>query len=255
MRDLSDITFMIPVKFDSRDRINNLNIVASYLRTYFKTNIIIAEQDIAGHTSKVLCKTLYDIHILYRTNSPHFYKAKLVNAMAKAAKTPYIAMYDSDILLELDQYQLGINALRSGQFDFVYPFNGHCINISKDNIQEVMEKFRLHYGGARVSNARSLATGGVVYYSKQAFFSGGMMNENFTSYGPEDAEQDIRFKRLGFRNKRVGKPLYHLDHIRTINSTSTHAHNKSNWAEMNKIKRMNSAELKKYIGTWSWCNV
>ena len=58
MIDLSDLTLMIPVKIDSDDRVLNLNVVATYLRHHFKTNIIIAEQGPEPIIPDVLSKTL-----------------------------------------------------------------------------------------------------------------------------------------------------------------------------------------------------
>jgi len=44
MTDLNDTTFIIPIKIDCEDRINNFNINLKYLNFNFKTNVIIYEQ-------------------------------------------------------------------------------------------------------------------------------------------------------------------------------------------------------------------
>ena len=43
--DLTDVTFIIPVKIDSDDRRRNLKITLSYLQRNFDTNIIVCESD------------------------------------------------------------------------------------------------------------------------------------------------------------------------------------------------------------------
>lgn len=250
--DLSDVTFMIPLKIDSPDRINNLNIVTTYLRHNFNTKIIIAEQDGTPKVPDILCKTLYDTYIHYKCAETHFHKTRLVNAMAKHAQTPIVAMYDSDILFTPNQYLTAVNKLRADEVDFIYPFNGKVINIKRNFIPKVLETLSFNFVGSRVTNNKALATGGSVFYNRNRFIGGGMMNENFISYGPEDGEQDARFRKLGYRTHRVSLPLYHLDHIRTINSMEDHVHSRQNWAEIAKIRRLNAHELRQYISTWSW---
>lgn len=250
--DLTDVTFMIPVKIDSTDRINNLNIVTAYLRQHFNTKIIIAEQGAGEVIPSILSKTLYDTYMLYKTDGFFFHKTKLVNAMAKHAQTPIIAMYDSDILFEPNQYLTAVNGLRQDNVDFTYPFNGKCVNIKQSFIPKILEKLTFEFIKVRLSNPKGLATGGCVFYNRSKFIGGGMMNENFVSYGPEDGEQDIRFRKLGYRTSRVGKPLYHLDHIRTANSMGSHKFSSNNWKEHNKIKKLNPEQLRKYIASWAW---
>jgi len=43
MHNLKDTTFIIPIKIDSQDRLNNANTVLGYLNKRFNTNAIIHE--------------------------------------------------------------------------------------------------------------------------------------------------------------------------------------------------------------------
>lgn len=251
-KDLSDVTIMIPVKIDSEDRINNLNIVAMYLRENFNVKIIVAEQDVNKKVPEVLCKTLYDTYIHYRTDLSLFHKTKLINLMVKKADTPIVAMHDSDVLFHPNQYIDAANQLRNNKFDFVYPFNGRCVNINKKQVPRVMESLKFDFVRVKITNHKALAMGGCVMYNKRIFVEGGMMNENFMSYGPEDGEQDLRLKKLGYRTNRIGKPLFHLDHVRTKNSQEHHENAKNNWEEFKKIKRMKRNDLRNYVSTWPW---
>lgn len=251
MRDLSDVTFIIPVRIDSEDRIRNLNIVTMYLREHFNTQIIVSEQDKAGIVPDVLGKTLYDTYILYKTDGL-FHKTRLINAAAKIVKTPLIAMCDSDILINPGQYEEAASHLRGGSADFSYPFNGKCINIVAEQIPRVMETLVFDFVAPKVTNPSGEAHGGCVMYSKEKFMAGGMMNERLVAYGPEDGEQNFRFTRLNYKRTRTSQPLYHLNHARTINSSDNHAHSSKNWQEYNRIKNMKRKELVDYISTWPW---
>lgn len=250
--DLSDITFMIPVKIDSDDRIMNLNIVTMYLRHHFNTNIIIAEQGNQNLVPNILGKMLYNTYIHYKMDGNYFHKTRLINVMVKHAKTPYVAMCDSDVLCEPHQYISAANELRGGRVDFIYPFNGMVVNIVKPDIPKVLETLRFDFVRQKFTNRKDLALGGCVMYNRNKFIEGGLMNEHFISYGPEDGEQDMRLKKLGYRTNRINNPLFHLDHIRTENSKEDHQYSSQNWQEFKKIKNMNRTALEQYIKTWAW---
>lgn len=252
MIDLSDVTFMIPIQLESEDRIMNVNIVTLYLRSHFDTNIIIAEQGYESLIPNVVGKTLYNTHIHYKTQNFYFHKTRLINAMVKKATTRFVAMHDSDVLCSPDQYLSAVNMLRANSVDFVYPFDGHVINIPKAEIPQVLNSLQFDFVRRTYTNTKALAHGGCVMYNRQKFIEAGMMNENFVAYGPEDGEQDYRLTKLGYRTTRTSLPLYHLEHTRTENSRETHKYARSNWAEITKVKSMNINELRRYISTWGW---
>ena len=41
---LKEVTFTIPVRTDSQDRLDNLNLITSYISYHFDTNILIGEE-------------------------------------------------------------------------------------------------------------------------------------------------------------------------------------------------------------------
>lgn len=252
MIDLSDVTFMIPIQLESEDRIMNINIVSLYLKTHFDTNIIIAEQGYESLIPNVLSKTLYNTYIHYKTQNFYFHKTKLINAMVKSAKTKFVAMHDSDVLCRPDQYELAVNMLRANSVDFIYPFDGHVINIPKADIPRVLDNLQYDFIKQKFTNTKALAHGGCVMYNRQKFIEAGMMNENFIAYGPEDGEQDYRLTKLGYRTTRTSVPLYHLEHTRTENSREEHKYARSNWAEISKVRSFSVKELRNYISTWEW---
>lgn len=252
MIDLSDVTFMIPLQLESEDRIMNINIITLYLRTNLNTNIIIAEQGYECLIPNILSKTLYDMHIHYKTENFYFHKTRLINAMVKKASTKFVAMHDSDVLCRPDQYLAAASMLRSNSVDFVYPFDGHVINVPKADVSKVLESLQYDFVKHKFTNTKALAHGGCVMYNRQKFIDAGMMNENFIAYGPEDGEQDYRLKKIGYRTARTSVPLYHLEHQRTENSREEHKYAHLNRVEINKVRSMSLIELKKYINTWEW---
>ncbi len=96
------------------------------------------------------------------------------------------------------------------------------------------------------------SVGGAVMFNKESFVDGGMENEYFISFGPEDCERHDRFKTLGYDIRRVGGPLYHMNHHVGENSSPRNPHFRANVDEQEKIHNMAREELRAYIDTWPW---
>ena len=88
--------------------------------------------------------------------------------------------------------------------------------------------------------------------NKQKFIEGGMENENFVSWGPEDVERRDRLIKLGYKIASVDGKLFHLDHSRTFNSNTTNPRFKQNEEEYKKIQNFSREQLRQYVGGWPW---
>jgi hypothetical protein len=88
--------------------------------------------------------------------------------------------------------------------------------------------------------------------NKEKYIQGGMENENFLSWGPEDVERRDRFIKLGYKIGSIEGKLFHLDHSRTFNSDTTNPRFKANEEEYSKIKSFTREQLKQYVETWAW---
>jgi len=85
------------------------------------------------------------------------------------------------------------------------------------------------------------------FFNRDIYIEGGMENENFVAYAPEDVERYHRFTTLGYRVGRIPDWVYHLEHERTHNSWLNNPHMKDNNDEWERIKEMNVYELREYI--------
>jgi hypothetical protein len=81
---------------------------------------------------------------------------------------------------------------------------------------------------------------------------GGMENEGFISYGPDDQEREVRYRKLGFVSCRAPGQLYHLAHPRGVNSNEGHAFSASNWLEFRRIAGLSRSRLAAEIKGWGW---
>lgn len=239
--DLMDVTFMIPVYYDHKDRDKNMKLNLAMIYKYFETNTHVREDKESGNSN----------FLLHRTRS--------LNKMAKEANTPYVANWDADVIVAPMQILETVHRLRQGD-DMVMPYDWRFARIPRFNGWHEKIAVRMDIGdvsghrhsfvGFNPGSAESW--GGAVFFNKKSFIEGGMENENFISFGPEDSERRERFTKLGYKVSRVKGPIYHLNHHKGLNSSKKHAYFKKNQAEFEKVLRMSKEELVEYVKTWPW---
>lgn len=247
-----DVTFIIPVSFDSRDRQKNLELTVFYLMSNFDTNIIIGEQG-SGRYFEYMNKYA---EYVYFDDIIKFHRTKMLNDMTKMAKTPIVFNWDADVFIPKEQMIKTVNRLRTGH-DVVYPYDGRFIRMLRDKWFTIMsrdiEMINGFVGGLRYTTTTSdVSVGGAVAFQKYPYLSIGGENENFISFGREDYERHLRARRMGLKVSRVKGSLYHLDHYVGINSSVKHPNMQGNKDEYRKIAGMSNSELRDYIDTWSW---
>jgi hypothetical protein len=249
--DLTDVTFTIPVYYDSPDRVENLNIVIDYILSKFNTNILVYEEALdKPHFSYVVGRG-----VKYKSfplvNKPYTHRTKLLNYMCLDATTPICVNYDADVILDVDQYTDSANLIREGKADFVYPYGGF---VKKP--REVIPLFKNSnynlgdFKKVKDSHPVIESWGGALFYNKNSFIEAGMENERFISWGYEDWERRDRIYKLGYNIIRLDKPIYHLDHKITINSDFNQPLYLKNEHEFLKVKNMDKDTLTNYIKSW-----
>lgn len=250
--DLSDCTFTIPVYFDHTDRKQNLDLCICILQTNFDTNIIIGEQGGAKFEYMSLwCKYMnFDL--------PNFHRTKMLNDMAIAANTPYLANWDADVIIPPMQIYLTVKKLREG-VAMCFPYDGRFARLPRREWFKPIEKL-LDIGaigdtepkGKRGRPVPESSVGGAVFFNKDSFIDGGMENEYMISFGPEDCERNDRFTKLGFNKDRVGGCLYHIDHWCGPDSSTQNPYFKANHKELEKGRAMTAEELRLYVDSFPW---
>src|SRR5690606_26017682 len=127
---LFDTTFVIPLRIDSIIRLENCLSAVDYIQNYFNTNIFILEAD---NFNNSLLKKLLNKEVRYlflRDNDPVFYKTKLLNFITSQIKTPYIGIWDADVVAYRDSILSSIISLRDNKADISYPYDGTFLDTS-----------------------------------------------------------------------------------------------------------------------------
>jgi hypothetical protein len=244
--DMRDVTFVVPVHYDHTDRKENLDLALAMLTRDFDTNVTVMEQGsiVFGYTS-AWCK--YE-----QTADKYFHRTKMINDMSRSAVTPIVVNYDADVFIPAMQLWLAAQQIRSGESDFVYPYDGRFARVQRvfyRNLQKNLDLGALipgmPFSGTTPRDEPSV--GGAVMYNKTVFFDAGGENEKFISYAPEDRERFYRFNALGYKVSRIVGILYHLDHFISLNSSTKHQHFKGNNVEYDVVKNMDKHTLREYI--------
>jgi len=218
---LRDMTFIIPVRIDSVVRLENLILSVHALRKNFDTHIMVLEA--ASYTNGIIQKMLGNKieYLFLEDRDSVFYKTKYLNIMTRRSCTPFVGIWDADVIIPKEQIMDSIEKLRQG-FDIAYPYDGHFYDTSFV-IRELYTKNRSIQFLLRNKDKMGLIygdkmTGGAVFVNREAYTKAGMMSEKFYGWGPEDFELYERLKILGLKIYRSEGPLFHLTHSRGSNS-------------------------------------
>lgn len=255
--DLNDTSILITVRIDSLERFENLKTITEYILQYFATNIIILEADKAnnGLLSSLLSDKIEFIFV--EDHDIIFHRTKYINILTMKAKTPFVAVWDSDVIVNPIQIEASVVKLRDASVDFIYPYDGRFVEtgvfyrnlfINNYNIKPLEDSC-----DSMFTPYTSIACGGGFFANKDAYIASGMENENFYGWGPEDGERLKRWKILGMRLMRVKGPMFHLFHPRGVNSMFKSEQKRIELlTELDRIACMTKPELEQEIQSWEW---
>ena len=129
--DLSQATFIIPVRIESPDRLRNVVTTTAFLMENFDTNIIIKEVDkepVFQRDAIPLLEEILDFniwqnfnYIFEKSDDPLFHRQRILNEMIEESDTEIVVNYDCDVILPIDSYLLAYQMITTGISDVVYP--------------------------------------------------------------------------------------------------------------------------------------
>ena len=252
--DLTQTTFIIPLCIESEDRAQNAEIVLSYLCKHLKTNIIIYEYD-KGQSKLTPILEKIDLgeikldhwFVENKTGNKTFDRTRFLNEMTVSVKTPVVVNYDIDILMEPKSYEKCQEFILGGH-DLIYPYfwGDSQWQVYKSGREKIKQTLTLDSLNAKDKNLTRSEFGHLQFFKKSSYFEGGLENENFLDWGPEDQERGYRFKKLGYVVVWSSFYVYHIEHSRTSSSSQQNPYFKHNVELFEKIKKMSKEELRSY---------
>ncbi len=245
---LKDTTFIITVRLDTIQRLENLLATTEMITKYFNTNIIILEASI--YNNNIIHKSINRKvnYIFIKDDDPVFHRTKYFNKLAQSTTTPFIALWDTDVVIDKLAIHNAIKYLRNSEYDIVYPYNTKFYETSEILRNIYLEKRDIKLLHKNIDKMKLLydrpMVGGAVFVNKEKYIYAGMENENHYGWGNDDFDRYYRFLLKGLKIYHTNNPLFHLCHPRSDNSQFRSISQESRSKdELLKIKSMSSNEL------------
>ena len=252
-----DLTFLIPTRIETEDRLRNIISSVSYLLRHVPAKVIVKE--VSGRNTfkfralpeiKKYADTTNLTCLYEENNEPLFCKSKVLNDLIVAADTKVVANYDADCILPISSYGQAYEMIKDNECDVVYPYGCGIYQWKADYNMQIFDEFVNSWNGTSVLDKNKTLSNSTIGWSqfidRQKYIDGYMMNENFVSWGCEDDEFYFRMSTLGYNIGRVHDYVYHLEHGRTHNSWFSNPNFNNNWQLWNTIKKFDRDQLVSY---------
>lgn len=249
------LSFILPVRIDNNDRLNNLKVCIEYLSGTFKNSELILVEDAANSDCKTLCDNT-SINYSFTPNAGIFSRAGVVNKGILLASRKYVVIYDIDVLIRQDQIFRSLKIMEKGFRHIMLPHNSIFVNV-KGGLKEkllgnpdpVIIKRYLITGVGRKNPEIDIypIPSGAVIFRKDILIKIGGYNKKMKSYGWEDVEVLKRAARLGiyYFSLHNGN-IVHIDHERGSDSKPNDYY-MLNRKEFKLVISMKPDELIRYI--------
>lgn len=242
-----DLTFLIPVKLESSDRVKNLVTVLTYLLRNYDAQILVREFDTRTRFNDLIAPQLIEIFKKIPDNlqfsydiqdKKYFHKTKILNDLLEISTTKVVCNYDTDVILPISSVNNAYQMIISGESDAVYPYGAgayqKAVNYSKDNYIEFLSSQMKENDIKKLDKISSISSstiGWCQFIRRENYIKSFMMNEEFAAWGPEDCELFYRLNVLGNKVDRINDYVYHLEHARSNDSWFSNP----NWQENVKL--------------------
>jgi predicted glycosyltransferase involved in capsule biosynthesis len=252
---LTDFTFLIPLRIDTVNRLENTLVTIEYILSNFDTQISVLEASgrNTGLLNRMLTKEVN--YVFIEDMDTIFHRTRYINQLIKSIDTEYIIVWDTDIIIPIEQIVKSVDLLRKREADFVTPFKDKFLDTS-EILRELYIQTRdicilkIHQGKMKALYNPN-PVGGAFLAHRHTYIAAGMENEKFYGWGREDGDRVNRWKILGHRHDHIEGALYHLTHERGVNSTF-HSPNQDSrkMTELNRSLAMSKEELEIQIKNW-----
>lgn len=222
LNNIFDLTFIILVRLDTIERLENTLVVTDYLTSVFNSNVLVYE---CASCNNGLLEKLLNKKIKFffkEDNDSILYRTKFLNQMVQLAETPFITIWDTDVIAPPVQVVKAVELLRNNEADFVYPYDKYFLDTSPILRRMYLQEGKIELLEQNLKKMKEMyppnPLGGAFIAKLESYKESGLENENFYGWGLEDGERFYRWESLGYKIKRVPGPLFHLSHGRGLNS-------------------------------------
>ena len=219
---LKDFSFLIIVKLDTIERLENTIHTVNYLNTFFDTNIYLWEY---GSWNNGIIKQLLPAEVKYEFRmdlDPIFHRTYHLNKMIENVKSDFISVWDTDVIIHRNPVFNAAKLLRKG-IDVVYPYDSFYDTSDEIRRMYLNSEYNIDLLQSCTKYMKELygpkPVGGAFMINKACYIESGKENENYYGWGYEDGDRYYRWINHEYKIKRINGPLFHLSHPRGLNST------------------------------------
>lgn len=261
---MKDLTYLLPCRIETDDRLRNVITSVSYLLKNFpEAKVLVKEVDTKSQFIEFalpqIKKYAGDIgqlkHSFEKSDEKFFHKTRILNDLCVAADTPIIYNHDVDVVLPKNSHELAYQGITQEGSDAVYPFGCGIYQWAVNYSDDLLDKFLSSHDGTDfdlsvLDNSKqripsSIGWGQMI--KKAAQVSAGMWNEEFISWGAEDVERYTRFVKSNAGVARCeGGYVFHLEHPRGADSSWKNPNFMNNEHLWTKLQAMDGPELIEY---------
>lgn len=222
---LDNIAFLLIVKLDSIERLENTIHTVNFLNRYFDTEIHLWE--ISTFSNGIIQKIIPGSvkYRFYEDLDPILHRTRYLNEMIDSVNTKYISVWDVDVVTPINQITDAVAYLKQG-YDFVYPYDKFFLDTT-DEIRRMYMKsdgdidLLTEFSDFMIRLYLPNPVGGAFFANRLSYIESGKENETFYGWGFEDGERYNRWINKGYSIKKIAGPLFHLTHPRGVNSHIT----------------------------------
>ncbi len=240
--DLSDVTFVVPLRIDSPERKANIDTLVKYTFRNFSTKFIILEADSERRYFPETDQEGFRYEFI-EDKDEVFHRTKWINRLINLSDTPIVGIWDADAITPVDQISDAIGRIRSGEAVLSFPYDGRFYSCDKLTSDLFREHLNIEIPGRRVPVMNLMhgyhSVGGAFFVNKNKYLTAGVENENIYGWGPEDTERIKKLEISGMPVFYSAGNLFHLWYPKDINS----------WVTNSELERINRHELQKTCRT------
>jgi hypothetical protein len=253
-----DLSFVIPIRVDTPDRLENCGAILRFLTRYFPdSEIQLVEQDL--HTQTGSLREMFP-HVVwhFEADAGYFSRGRAINTGLLKATRRVVCAYDTDILIDPRALRTSCKLILENRWPIVIPFNLIFVEVSGErraalidslDIQGLCAITRLSHVPRQPEIASRILSGAIMACDRETVLMEGGYNRKMVSYGWEDIEFFKRFEKLGYYSYMLSSfNLIHLDHRRGPDSRVNEMYD-VNKREFDRVVRMSPAELRAYVDT------
>jgi len=219
---LSDLCIILVVRLDTIERLENILFVTKYLTTLLTTSVTVVESYSYNNGLLVNLLDKKIQYIFHEDHDPILFRTKLLNEILEKAKTSFVSIWDTDVIVPTSQIVKAIELLRNREADFVYPYEKYFLDTSPILRKMFLRNPEIEFLEQNIKKMKEMyppnPLGGAFLANLKSYKESGLENESFYGWGMEDGERFYRWENMGYKIKRVPGPLFHLSHPRGQNS-------------------------------------